>query len=146
MCFYNGLDAYSKTWFQFLFPLYIWFILSAIIIVSHYSTRMSRLVGNNTVQVLATLFLFSYVKLLRIIITAFSSTVLVYPNGYHRRVWLYDGNIDYLRETHPTVHCSTDSCCFHLISFHNDSLLHSVYAKAIQQEISILGRETSAPV
>ena len=77
MCFYNGLDAYSKTWFQFLFPLYIWFILSAIIVVSHYSSHISRLVGNNAVQVLATLFLLSHAKLLRIIITAFSSTVLV---------------------------------------------------------------------
>ena len=99
-CFYDGLNAYSKTWFQFLFPLYIWFILSAIIVVSHYSTRVSRLVGNNAVQVLATLFLLSYAKLLRIIITVFSSTELVYPNGYHRRIWLYDGNVDYLTGKH----------------------------------------------
>ena len=100
MCFYNGLNAYFKTWFQFLFPLYIWFILSTIIVVSHYSTRISRLVGNNAVQVLATLFLLSYAKLLRIIITVFSSTELVYPDGYHRRVWLYDGNVDYLTGKH----------------------------------------------
>ena len=99
-CFYDGLNAYSKTWFQFLFPLYIWFILSAIILVSHYSTRISRLVGNNAVQVLATLFLLSYAKLLRIIITVFSSTELAYPDGYHRRVWLYDGNVDYLTGKH----------------------------------------------
>jgi hypothetical protein len=99
-CFYDGLNAYSKTWFQFLFPLYIWFILSAIILVSHYSTRISRLVGNNAVQVLATLFLLSYAKLLRIIITVFSLSELVYPDGYHRRVWLYDGNIDYLTGKH----------------------------------------------
>ena len=100
MCFYNGLDAYSKTWFQFLFPLYIWFMLGAIIVVSHYSTRLSRLVGNYAVQVLATLFLFSYARLLRIIIVVFSSTELVYPDGYHRRVWLYDGNVDYLKGKH----------------------------------------------
>ena len=99
-CFYNGLNAYSKTWFQFLFPLYIWLILSAIIFVSHYSTQVSRLVGNNAVQVLATLFLLSYAKLLRIIITVFSSTELVYPDGYHRRVWLYDGNVDYFKGKH----------------------------------------------
>ena len=23
-CFYDGMDAYSKTWLQFVFPLYIW--------------------------------------------------------------------------------------------------------------------------
>ena len=100
MCFYNGLDAYSKTWFQLLFPLYIWFIVSIIIVVSHCSTRVSKLIGNNTVQVLATLFLLSYAKMLRIIITVFSSTELIYPDGYNRRVWLYDGNVDYLTGKH----------------------------------------------
>ena len=24
MCFYHGLDAYTKTWLQFVFPLYLW--------------------------------------------------------------------------------------------------------------------------
>ena len=99
-CFYNGLDAYSKTWFQFLFPLYIWFILSAIIVVSHFSTRISKLIGNNAVQLLATLFLLSYAKLLRIIIIVLSTIELVYPDGYHRRVWQYDGNIEYLKGKH----------------------------------------------
>ena len=99
-CFYNGLDVYSKTWFQFLFPLYIWFMVMGIIVVSHYSTQASKLIGHNAVQVLATLFLLSYAKLLRIIITVFSSTELVYPDGYHRRVWLYDGNVDYFKGKH----------------------------------------------
>jgi hypothetical protein len=100
ICFYDGLDAYSKTWLQFFFPLYIWIIVTAIIVASHYSTRVSRLFGNNAIQVLATLFLLSYAKLLRIIITVFSSTQLVYPDGYIRWVWLYDGNVDYLRGKH----------------------------------------------
>jgi hypothetical protein len=100
ICFYDGLDAYSKTWLQFLFPLYIWIIVTAIIVASHYSTRVSRLLGNNALQVLATLFLLSYAKLLRIIITVFSSTQLVYPDGYVRWVWLYDGNVDYLQGKH----------------------------------------------
>jgi len=25
-CFYKGMDAYSKTWLQFVFPVYIWVI------------------------------------------------------------------------------------------------------------------------
>ena len=33
-CFYNGLDAYSKTWFQLLFPLYIWFIIICLLYTS----------------------------------------------------------------------------------------------------------------
>ena len=99
-CFYDGLTAYAKTWFQFLFPLYIWCLVILIIIASHYSSTASRLSGNNAVQVLATLFLLSYAKLLRLIITIFSSTELVYPDGYIRKVWLYDGNVDYLKGKH----------------------------------------------
>ena len=99
-CLYNGLDAYFKTWLQFLFPLYIWLIVTATIIIAHYSTKASKLIGKNPVQVLATLFLLSYAKSLRTIITILSSTELIYPDGYVRRVWLYDGNVDFLKRKH----------------------------------------------
>ena len=99
-CFYSGLDAYAKTWLQFLFPLYIWIIVVLIIVSSHYSTTAAKLSGRNAVQVLATLFLLSYAKLLRITITAFSFTVLEYPDGSVKRIWLYDGNVDYLKGKH----------------------------------------------
>ena len=99
-CFYNGLDAYAKTWLQFLFPVYIWIIVVLIIVSSHYSTTAAKLSGRNAVQVLATLFLLSYAKLLRITITAFSFTLLEYPNGSVKRIWLYNGNVEYLKGKH----------------------------------------------
>ena len=99
-CFYNGLDSVAKTWLQFLFPLYVWLMVTAIIVASHYSTIASRLSGNNAVQVLATLFLLSYAKLLRIIITIFSATELTYSDNTTQLVWLYDGNVDYLKGKH----------------------------------------------
>ena len=99
-CFYNGLDAYAKMWLQFMFPLYIWLIVILIIVGSHYSTTVSRLTGNNSVSVLATLFLLSYTKILRVVITAFSSTTLEYPDGFTKRVWLYDGNLEFLKGKH----------------------------------------------
>ena len=99
-CFYNGLDAYVKTWLQFVFPLYIWFLVITIIVLSHYSTLAARLSGRNAVQVLSTLFLISYAKLLRIIITVFQSTDLEYPDSIVRKVWFYDGNVDYLKGKH----------------------------------------------
>ena len=71
-----------------------------IIVSSHYSTRVSKISGNNAVQVLATLFLLSYTKLLRVIITVFSSTVIVYPDKFTKWVWLYDGNIEFLKGKH----------------------------------------------
>ena len=96
-CFYSGLDAYAKTWLQFVFPIYIWLIMTMIIVFSHYSTTVARLSGRNSVPVLATLFLLSYAKLLRTIITAFSFTVL---EGKKSAVWLYDGNVLYLQGKH----------------------------------------------
>ena len=99
-CFYDGLDAYAKTWLQFMFPLYIWLIVILIIVGSHCSTTISRLTGNNSVSVLATLFLLSYTKILRVVITVFSSTTLEYPDGFSKRVWLYDGNIEFLKGKH----------------------------------------------
>ena len=95
-CFYNGMDAYSKTWLQFLFPAYIWVLVGLIILVSHFSHRFAILLGNNPVSVLATLILLSYTKILR---TIFYITYLEYPIC-NRRVWLYDANIDYLSGKH----------------------------------------------
>ena len=98
-CFYNGLDAYVKTWLQFIFPLYIWLIVVLIIVFSHYFDKIAKLSGKNAVQVLATLFLLSYAKLLRIIITVFSFTLIKYPDKTVI-VWLYDGNVNYIQEKH----------------------------------------------
>lgn len=103
VCFYDGLDAFTKTWLQFAFPLYIWLIVIIIIVSSHYSTTVARLSGRNAVPVLATLFLLSYTKLLRTIITAFSFTFLEYPNHKTKAVWLYDANVDYLSGKHTAL-------------------------------------------
>ena len=99
-CFYDGLDAYAKTWLQFVFPIYIWLMVITIITASHYSTRVSKVIPSNALQVLATLFLLSYAKILRIVITVFSSTILIYPDGFKKRVWLYDGNIEFFLGRH----------------------------------------------
>ena len=67
---------------------------------SHYSTRVSKLIGNNAVQVLATLFLISYAKMLRLIIDVFSFTTITYPDGYKKTVWLIDGNVEFFKGKH----------------------------------------------
>ena len=98
-CFYNEMDAYSKTWLQFVFPVYIWSLVGVMITVSHLSRRFAKLLGNNPVSVLATLILLSYTKILRTLITVFYITYLEYPT-FNRIVWLYDANIDYFGEKH----------------------------------------------
>ena len=101
-CFYNGMDTYSKTWLQFVFPVYIWALVGLMILVSNLSQRFAKLLGNNPVSVLATLILLSYTKMLRTLITVFYITFLEYP-AYNRMVWLYDANIDYLSEEHTPL-------------------------------------------
>ena len=63
MCFYNGMDSYGKVLLQYVFPLYIWCLIAFIIWLCRRYGRVSRLVGNNAVPVLATLLLLSYLKL-----------------------------------------------------------------------------------
>ena len=101
-CFIEGLDAYWKTWLQFLFPLYVWSITGAIIIASHYSIRASKFFGNNSVPVLATLILLSYTKLLQTIITSLGFSLLEYPEGT-RVVWSFDGNVPYFGAAHTIM-------------------------------------------
>jgi len=63
-CFYNGMDGYAKVWLQIVFPFYMRVIALALIMGSRYSTRVQRLTAQRGLPVLATLFLFSYTKLL----------------------------------------------------------------------------------
>ena len=86
------MDAYAKTWLQFVFPAYVFTLVGAVITLVHYFTMVARLFGSNPISVLATLFLLSYTKLLRTIITTFSLTILEYPNELEL-VWIFDGNI-----------------------------------------------------
>ena len=98
--FYNGMDTYSKTLLQFVFPAYIWVLLGLLILISHYSQRFANMLGSNSVAVLATLILLSYAKLLRTVITAVYFIDLNYQYHYNRRAWLYDANVEYLVGKH----------------------------------------------
>ena len=90
-CFYNGMKAYNKTWLEFVFPIYIWFIVGSLAYISHHSVRVTKLLGSSPVSVLATLVLLSYAKLLRTIIGALNFTILHYPDK-DVFVWAHDAN------------------------------------------------------
>ena len=100
MCFFDGMDTYTLTWLQYVFPCYIWFLAVAIVLISQRSVRISRFLGNNPVSVLTTLFLLSYASILRTLITALSSATLEYPDNHTRVVWRYDGHVDYFKGKH----------------------------------------------
>ena len=101
-CFVDGLDGYVKTWLQFVFPLYVWFLVVVIIVACRYSGRLSRLCGRNAVPVLATLILMSYTKLSRTVTNALMMNTLQ-CGEYKWRVWNVDGNIDYLGGKHAVL-------------------------------------------
>ena len=102
-CFFDGMNGYWKTWLQFVFPIYIWAIALSMILLARYSMRMARLLGNNSVPVLATLFTLSYAKLFRTIITALTFTIVEDEQGEKSLAWSYDGTIDYLNLKHSLL-------------------------------------------
>ena len=99
-CFYDGMDAYAQTFLQFVFPVYVWVLISLIIFASRYSIFLTRLIGSNPIAVLATLLLMSYTKILKIVITVYSFGRLDYPNNATQIVWLRDANVPYLKSRH----------------------------------------------
>ena len=95
-CLSKGMDMYVLTWLQYLFPLYILFLVVILVSVRHYP---SRITGTNPVAVLSTLILLSYNKILHTIVTSMSYTKLYYKN-HTALVWLYDGNVPFLEGKH----------------------------------------------
>ena len=66
----NGLVFYANI-------IQDWSIAGLIIILAKHSARLAKVMGNNSVPVLATLFLLSHAKLFSTIITALSYTMLI---------------------------------------------------------------------
>ena len=100
-CLFDGMDGYAATWLQFVFPVYLWMIILAIILFYRRFPRLARRLGQeNAVKVLATLLLISYTKLQRTVVTIMSFTSLEYPSGEVRYVWLYDANVEFFKGKH----------------------------------------------
>ncbi len=66
LCFYEGMTPAEKLGFQYIFPIYLWSIVIGLVIASKCSIKISNLISNMSVQVLATLLYLSYSKLVRI--------------------------------------------------------------------------------
>ena len=95
VCFYNGMDDYAKMWLQLIFPIYLFFIATLLIITSQYSTKIQRLTAHRALSVLAILFLLSYTKVLRTVSSVlFSySTITNLPNKSTTLVWSVDAEV-----------------------------------------------------
>ena len=94
-CFYNGMDDYAKMWLQLVFPIYLIFIATLLIITSRYSSTIQRLTARRALPVLATLFLLSYTKvLLTVSNVLFSYTSIIHlPSNHTTLVWSVDTSV-----------------------------------------------------
>ena len=64
LCFYSGMTPAAKVGLQFVFPVYLWSLVLILVVLSKYSVRLTNLIMNSSVQVLATLFFLSFAKIL----------------------------------------------------------------------------------
>lgn len=89
------MDDYVKVWLQLMFPVYLLLIAFALIIGSRYSTRIQRLTSHRAVQVLATLFLLCYTKILLTVCKAlfFFSIITHLPSKHTTVVWSIDASV-----------------------------------------------------
>ena len=100
-CYFPGMDTYIKTWLKLAFPAFVFLLVGLVIIISSYSIRFSKLIGNkDPVATLATLILLSYAKILEICFESLSVGILRYPDGSSEMVWLPDATIQYLHGKH----------------------------------------------
>ena len=99
-CFYTGLNYYSYTWLQFVFPFYLWFLVGLIILACKYSSRAMKLFGSNPVAVLATVVLMSYNKLLHTSQQILSYMTVYYSDGTQEKRWKIDPNLLYFQGKH----------------------------------------------
>ena len=107
-CFLKNLNAFWKSWLQFVFPFYLWSIVGLMVVLARHSTRLTILFGNKAVSVLATLILLSYMKLLRTaakalhfsVLTEYVSTPNETVTTSDSLVWSVDGTLEYCRYPH----------------------------------------------
>ena len=112
-CFISGMNAYTKIWFQFVFPFYtaILFFLGL-----RYSSKLSKLFGSRSVPTLATVLYLSYSKLLRTIIACLQLAMYTtYSNSMKDRrstnvVWAVDGNLSYGKYPHIFLLLAATAC------------------------------------
>ena len=95
LCLFNGMTTLHKSLLQFVFPLYLWFILLVIGLIGRYSTTISKLLVHNiTTQVLATLLFLSYSSLTNASLFALIPTEVNIGNKTEL-VWFFNGNVQY---------------------------------------------------
>ncbi len=102
-CFFNGMDAYTKAWLQFAFPVYLWILIGVLFILTKVYPPISKFFGGNCVPSLSvTIIILSYSKIAQNIKTALSFT---WKNDTLNQipVWYEDDTVKYLGPKHSAL-------------------------------------------
>lgn len=110
VCFFDGMTALVGTALQFVFPIYLYFLLLVIILLSRWSSRFSRLLhwlgcrGFTPTKLFATIIVMTYSSLLETSIAVLSFTKLRNVEtdkvSYH---WGYDQSVRYFHGAHAAL-------------------------------------------
>jgi predicted outer membrane repeat protein len=100
LCFYEGMSQAAKHGLQFVFPVYLWLIVTVITFLSRYSDTLAKLVGADCSKVFVTLIYFAYTKLQRTSTDVFIYAIIGTNNNNNYFVWFYDGGERYFRGKH----------------------------------------------
>ena len=99
-CFFKGMTTFSSVLLEGAFPLYLWLVAFTVVVLSNKNVRLTRFLGENPVQVVATLILLTYSKMLRVALSALRYTnIYVFDKeGHHTTcMWYLDSTVMYLR-------------------------------------------------
>ena len=99
LCFYSQMSELVARSLQFIFPIYIWTIVIAIIVASRYSSRVASIAGKSSVAVLATLVHLSYAKVFKTAVDLLTYTSIVTEKETFT-VWFFDGHITFFGNRH----------------------------------------------
>ena len=99
-CLFKGMTTFSSILLEGAFPLYLWLVAFTVVVLSNKNVRLTRFLGENPVQVVATLILLTYSKMLRVALSALRyMEIYVFDKGHHHTtcMWYLDSTVKYLR-------------------------------------------------
>ena len=107
VCFFDGMDEFTKAIIKFMFPSYLLSLVIIIIIAAHkYNLKIFRVrfVGRRSVPVLATIMLITYSGLINAVIYGLQyTTIYNVDSGKQQLVWLHQPELEYCKGKHIAV-------------------------------------------
>ena len=104
LCLYDGMRPVIASYLSFLVPVYLWFIVFVVIVLSRYFQIVSKLTSRSAIPVLATIIHLSFSKLLRLVVDGLSFIKLDMEDenrtSSSKLIWYFDGNVDYIKGKH----------------------------------------------